>query len=79
MSLISSVFTTVQIAQERYSMCKVCPQFNSTVKMCTNCGCIMPMKVKLRHAECPELNWGPIEDDGQMHFVDDEVWEKLAD
>jgi hypothetical protein len=38
----------------------------------------MPMKVKLRHAECPELKWRSIEDDGQMHFVDEQQWELLG-
>ena len=78
MSLISSMFTTVQIAQERYNICKQCPLFNS-VKMCKACGCIMPIKVKLRYASCPDGQWVAIEDDGQMHLVDDEAWEKLTD
>ena len=78
MSLISSMFTTVQIAQERYDMCKDCSEF-SAVKTCRLCGCIMPVKVKLRYAECPAGHWGAIEDDGQMHYVDDEAWKKLGE
>jgi len=71
------MFTTVQIAQERYQICKACPQL-SAIKICKNCGCIVPAKVKLRHAECPELKWRAIEDDGQQHFVDDDQWEALG-
>jgi len=39
----------------------------------------MPIKVKLRYASCPDGQWVAIEDDGQMHLVDDEAWEKLTD
>jgi hypothetical protein len=72
------MFATMQIAQERYAICKQCPQL-SAIKTCKECGCIMPVKVKLRHSECPIGKWGAIEDDGQMHYVDDEAWEKLTD
>jgi len=36
----------------------------------------MPAKVRIRTAGCPEGKWLPIEDDGQLHFVDDQVWEQ---
>jgi hypothetical protein len=76
MSLISSMFTTVQIAHERYDMCKQCPSLTA-IKLCQHCGCVMPAKVRLRYAECPVGNWKAVEDDGQMHFVDDEAWAEL--
>lgn len=56
-------------------VCKQCPQL-SVIKLCKVCGCIMPAKVRIRTAGCPEGKWLPIEDDGQLHFVDDQVWEQ---
>lgn len=35
----------------------------------------MPIKVRLLHAECPIGKWKAIDDDGQMHYVDDATWE----
>lgn len=76
MSLISSMFVTMAIAQERYAICKQCPNF-SMIKTCKLCGCVMPLKVKLRYSECPDGKWMAVEDDGQMHYVDDETWENI--
>lgn len=75
MPLVSSLFTTAQIANERMAICKTCPKL-TPIKLCRNCGCVMPAKVRLRHSECPELKWGAIEDDGQQHYVEDAVWEQ---
>lgn len=71
------MFTTIQIAQERLDVCKSCSKF-SAIKTCRLCGCVMPLKVKLRHSDCPIEKWKAIEDDGQMHYVDDDAWEKLG-
>ena len=40
--------------QERYEICKKCPQFNKFWKTCKLCGCFMPLKTKLRWVECPQ-------------------------
>lgn len=45
--------TPIEIAKERYSICKSCPQFIPVTTQCKECGCIMKAKVKLPHASCP--------------------------
>lgn len=40
----------------RYSICKECPHLTAA-KTCTRCGCFMPAKTKLLHAECPIKKW----------------------
>jgi hypothetical protein len=44
--------------QARYSMCLECPELINLTKQCKKCGCLMPMKTKLKHAECPVGKWG---------------------
>jgi hypothetical protein len=45
-----------EIAQERYNICKVCESFTAA-KLCKECNCFMPVKVKLAHAWCPKTKW----------------------
>ena len=40
--------------EERYNICKECPNLNKKWKVCKVCNCFMPLKTKLRWAECPE-------------------------
>ena len=40
--------------EERYKICQKCPNLNKRWKVCTVCNCFMPLKTKLRWAECPE-------------------------
>jgi hypothetical protein len=44
------------IAQERYNLCKSCDKFTS-LKICSVCNCIMPIKVKIASAVCPVGKW----------------------
>jgi hypothetical protein len=44
--------------EKRLSICSSCPEFISLSKMCKQCGCFMPSKVKLAGAECPLGKWG---------------------
>lgn len=50
------------IQQARYSMCLECPELINLTKQCKKCGCLMPMKTKLKHAECPLGKWGKDEE-----------------
>ena len=45
------------IMNERYKICKICDQFNNTLKTCQICHCFMPIKTKLPQAECPLKKW----------------------
>jgi hypothetical protein len=43
-------------SEERYEICKGC-EFFTPIKICSKCGCIMPMKVQIKSAECPIKKW----------------------
>jgi hypothetical protein len=45
-----------QTQEARYDICKDCASFTA-LKTCKECGCIMPLKVKLRSASCPLGQW----------------------
>jgi hypothetical protein len=75
MPLVSSMFAPADVATERMNICKSCPSLTK-IKMCRECGCVMPMKVRLRGVQCPLGKWGEVEDDGRQHFVEDAVWEE---
>jgi len=47
-----------EVAEERYSICKQCPEFIKLTAQCKKCGCIMKVKTKLENAECPIGKWG---------------------
>ena len=49
--------TPIEIAKERYAICKNCPEFIALTTQCKQCGCIMKAKVKLPHASCPLDKW----------------------
>ena len=40
--------------EERYNICKECPNLDKKWKVCKVCNCFMPLKTKIRWAECPE-------------------------
>jgi len=45
------------IPAARMGICQECPQFIKLTKQCKLCGCIMPLKTTLAHAECPAGKW----------------------
>lgn len=44
-------------AERRLSICKACPRLINATNQCKECGCIMTLKTKLLHAECPIHKW----------------------
>jgi hypothetical protein len=46
-----------QDANSRYDICLDCDRLTSATKQCKECGCIMPVKVKLEKATCPLGKW----------------------
>jgi hypothetical protein len=44
-------------AQARLDICGECPELVGLTKQCKQCGCVMPMKVKLKNAACPLGKW----------------------
>jgi hypothetical protein len=51
----------VDIAAERFEICKACPRYVKSTHQCLECGCIMNLKVKLPNAECPLGHWGQVD------------------
>ncbi len=72
MPWVSSFFATGEQANARMVICNSCEDLTKT-KLCRNCGCIMPAKVRLKSKSCPIGKWGAINDTGEQHFVDDQV------
>ena len=42
---------------DRYAICEQCPSLIKLTKQCKECGCFMPLKVKLINAVCPLGKW----------------------
>ena len=42
--------------KERMAICEECPNF-TRIKTCTECGCFMPIKVRLPMMKCPAGKW----------------------
>ncbi len=42
---------------KRYGVCKNCPEFINLTKQCRQCGCVMSLKTKIKHAVCPLGKW----------------------
>lgn len=55
--LNSENYTQQEIGEKRYSICSECPELISATKQCKQCGCFMPLKVKLEAAKCPLNKW----------------------
>jgi len=51
-------YVSDEIQLKRMSICKKCPFYIKLTHQCTKCGCIMNLKTKLSHAECPIGKWG---------------------
>lgn len=55
--LNSNNYTSKDIRNERYDICKGCEHFFKPIKMCRECGCNMPLKTWLKEATCPVNKW----------------------
>lgn len=56
----TSKYDTISNLVNRIETCKSCPELNS-LNMCKQCGCFMPLKVRIKSAECPLKKWNRIE------------------
>jgi recombinational DNA repair protein RecR len=50
-------FVNKEEAQQRLDICKSCQDFESFLKMCKICNCIMPIKTTLSRVKCPKDKW----------------------
>ena len=55
--LNSSNYTERDVRDYRYEICNNCSEFAKPIKLCRECGCIMPLKTWLRDAVCPLGKW----------------------
>ena len=53
----STEWASSEVAEERYSICKACPELVKLTKQCKKCGCFMVAKTKLQGAVCPLVKW----------------------
>ena len=49
------------ISKQRLEICSLCPEYIKQTHQCKKCGCIMNLKAKLPHAECPIGKWGVVQ------------------
>lgn len=47
---------SIPLAKQRYDICKSCSSF-ATFRFCSECGCFMPLKVRVESASCPLHKW----------------------
>jgi hypothetical protein len=47
----------VDLATERFEICKACPELIQLTKQCKKCGCFMALKTQLQDATCPLGKW----------------------
>ena len=52
-----SYYVDENLEKERYDICLSCPELIALTKQCKQCGCVMPLKTKLRNAVCPLGKW----------------------
>jgi hypothetical protein len=50
------------IINSRMSTCLDCDRYIHITSQCKECGCIMPLKTKLKNASCPLGKWDIVED-----------------
>jgi membrane protease subunit (stomatin/prohibitin family) len=50
------MFATDKKAGERMNLCAQCNKFND-LGLCTECGCVMAVKVKIEASSCPLNKW----------------------
>lgn len=53
----NTIYAEEQVVNQRYLVCKSCPEFISMTKQCKKCGCFMPAKTKMQAASCPLNKW----------------------
>jgi hypothetical protein len=48
---------TDELAINRLKTCEECDSLIKATRQCKECGCVMPLKVKLKAAVCPLGKW----------------------
>lgn len=56
-TLLGPIFVPEAVQKSRYEICLSCPHFQTLLKTCSICHCIMPLKTKLPNQRCPIKKW----------------------
>jgi hypothetical protein len=56
-SLMNMVKVSSTIREERLSICRECPEFQSKLEICRSCGCYIPAKTWIKQTSCPLKKW----------------------
>jgi hypothetical protein len=54
MGVISNNIVAKEIAEKRIAICRQCPHYLKSIKVCRICGCVMPIKTRLKEVECAD-------------------------
>lgn len=55
---INPVYTDEKIPNQRLEICKQCEYYEeSPLKRCTNCGCFLDAKIRVKRISCPINKW----------------------
>jgi hypothetical protein len=44
--------------KQRLDICHTCEHYVNITKQCSQCGCVLPLKVKFGKSSCPKGKWG---------------------
>jgi hypothetical protein len=50
-------YTSKEIQENRFSICKICPEIIKPTYQCKQCGCFMKAKTILKDSVCPIGKW----------------------
>lgn len=54
----TSIFSGLSVdAKDRWDVCKDCKHLIKSTNRCSDCGCFMKAKVKLKKSTCPKGMW----------------------
>lgn len=54
---VKGFFQTKEQAQARFDICSQCPKLKKPIDLCSECNCLMRLKVKITKAHCPIGKW----------------------
>jgi len=55
------MFTNIEVRLERAGHCQRCEFYKRSTKQCTQCGCLINLKVIIANEECPVGKWKTVE------------------
>lgn len=55
------------VSEKRLNICKSCEKYK--LGFCIHCGCLMKLKTKINHEECPDKKWGAYTPEIKIKYV----------